>query len=171
MLLPAACPGDDGLGPTQKGLATTNPSCGDIKGVATAIAEAKNAETVVSLFKNPESPMEFRSATHGPDDLLRDGKIRNLSDKNVTKYRIGYFTVASDGSTQAMIGVDMNVPGKIKPFADARVPAQGVPATLLGQVKGVAFFVAYAEFDDGSTWNADVSAMRKTLQSLVSQKQ
>ncbi len=149
-----------------------NGSRGDIEGVATAIAKSKDRETVVSLFRNSGAPLELVTATHGPDDLLAEASLRNLTtDKVVTKYRIGYFTVARDLSVEATTGVDMNVPGKIKPGQSERVPAQGVSSRLLTKVRGVAFFVASVEFDDGSTWTADVSSMKSKLETLVTRRQ
>lgn len=164
------CQGPDPLSPTQKSSTSPGPACGNIKGVARAIAQGKPGETVVSLFHNPDAPVEFLAATHGPDDLFSSGKLRNNSDKAVTKYRIGYFTVSENLVVDVVTGVDMNVPGKIKPAASERVPAQGVPATLLTKVKGIAFFVSSVEFDDGSTWNADVPSTQSSLRTLVQQK-
>jgi hypothetical protein len=139
------------------------------------LADFKPSETqatpvgTIFLFwpGSASDPLALLSVTHDADhDLLSDGTLRNQGTSNLLAYRIGWL-VFSHSQTEPKLAQGSLIELK-KPVTlaeTASVGPRGVSPTLLQSDPSlIVFFVAEAQFSDGTKWKASIPAIQAKYQ-------
>jgi hypothetical protein len=122
-----------------------------------AIALAQTGMMPVGV---PGAPLKLMESTHGIDDWLLGAKLKNVSDKKVTAYRVGWAYVLND-TPDFHEGQWMNLPAGIKPGETTETPAQNVEPNH--SARSMLFFIGEVRFADGSHWKADTGAVARNF--------
>lgn len=118
--------------------------------------------TALRLPKQDSSPANILVINHGTTDLFVAGKIKNLSEKKIVAYRVGWVIAYRSGKTSVMQGVMMNVPAGIAPQEIAAVPSQAISGEYLKRdVQTIDFYVSEVQFEGGGGWKEDLRRFEK----------
>jgi hypothetical protein len=111
-----------------------------------------SADTAMTLARQPAAPLQLIKTTHSLRDALEGATVKNLGDKSISGYRVGW-AIVKNGKVTFQKGPWINLPAGVAPGALQSVPAQGV--RLDEQAQEMLFFVAEIRYTDGSRWKAD----------------
>ena len=102
------------------------------------------------------------STTHSPVDFLSAATLKNVDDKPVTGYRIGWAVVFPSGKIEVHLGVRLSIPAGIEPGGTWDAPSQAVSPDYARQgASVVAFFVAEVYLAGEQPWKADLVQVRE----------
>lgn len=129
-------------------------------GSASARAVDISQGTMFTVARQAGAPAQFLEATFGVNSLFLHAKLKNIGNRPINQYRVGWIVVYRDGKTAASSGQVMNVPAEIAPGAVEEVPNQGISGKLLSnKPREIMFFVDEARFSTGEVWNADTHSI------------
>lgn len=122
-----------------------------------------NPGMAVEIFQSQyNEPLPLMSATHGLKDLLKSGKVLNISTRIIKGYRIGWVYEYPGRSSEVVLGNWVRVPVGLKPMNFGNVPPQNASAGPINNgAKLVQFFVAEVKFADNSNWKADLTDIKQ----------
>jgi hypothetical protein len=119
----------------------------------------------VLFMVNPparEDAVWFLSATHSSEkDLLVAGLAQNAGSSKLVSYRVGWilFPENRSSSPRVELGRATQLQDEAKPGAEFTLAAQGVDPGMAKGARMIVFFLAEANFSDGSEWKADSSKL------------
>jgi len=109
-----------------------------------------------------KSPAVLVSTSHSPSDFLSAATLKNVSDKPLIGYRIGWVVVLRSGKNEVHFGVSLNLPAGIEPGETWDAPGQSVsPDHAREGASAVAFFVAEVYLSGEQPWKEDIAQVRK----------
>ncbi|MCL6564946.1 MAG: hypothetical protein K6U09_00825 [Acidobacteriia bacterium] len=117
-------------------------------------ATPQPTQTIFALRSHKGAPAVLISATHTSSDLLAGARLKNVGEKTIVAYRIGWeIHIPDQKKPETTLGEWMNVPPGIPPGEIAQVPPQAVSVELARRgATRIAFFVGEVKFSDGTTW-------------------
>jgi len=114
------------------------------------------------MAAQPDSPAVLVQTTHSKTDFLSAAQLKNVGDRTITGYRIGWVVVFTSGKSEVTMGRPTNVPAGINPGEIAEVDAQGVSPRLAEQgAATVLFFVTDIHLANSKVWKADIKSIRQ----------
>jgi hypothetical protein len=113
------------------------------------------------VIPQPACPAALGSATHTPSDFLRSAILRNVSEKPIIGFRLGWVLRFRSRSPKLRFGAPVNLPNAIEPGYTYSVPAQGVDSDDIeeGAVQ-MGFFLAEVFLVGEEPWRADVAEIK-----------
>jgi len=110
------------------------------------------------------APARLLSFTVTRQGILRHVAIFNNSKKEVIQYRLGWVRGSKSKHTSLELGSSMTLREPLAAGAKGEVSDFLFPASVFQPVQGltrVGFFVASVTFEDGSSWHANLKALKK----------
>jgi hypothetical protein len=108
-------------------------------------------------------PVALLSVTHDAEhDLFASGTIKNRDSSSISAYRIGWLVFPSSaGEIKFAQGPLVQLKNPITSSEVSTIGPQGATPALLSSAPSlIVFFVAEAQFSDGSRWKASVSEIQ-----------
>jgi hypothetical protein len=117
--------------------------------------------TSLILIPQPDCPAALASATHVVSDFLHSAILRNVSEKPLIGFRLGWVLCFPSRKTKFRLGARVRLPQAVEPFNVSVVPAQGVrPENVREAAKLMAFFVAEVFLVGEKPWKADLAEIQ-----------
>jgi hypothetical protein len=111
------------------------------------------------IARQDGAPARLVQTTHSVTDLLTAARLKNVGEKQISSYRVGWAHVRQNG-IEFHAGPWISVPAGIKPGIVSDVPDQSIPFDV--RAERVVFFVAELKFADGSRWKAPKQDIERT---------
>lgn len=127
--------------------------------VLTAVpVTAQRASTLSALH----SPVSLDQAEFGPDGALRSVRIGNASGRAITAVQFGCFVRHVDGRLTTVVGKNNPIRGGMQP-SDQLVFGRQTIAADTDDAIGLYYFISRVTFEDGTSWNAPLEALRHQI--------
>lgn len=119
----------------------------------------------LNFFRQEDAPVSFVGIRFGAPEAFDGGSVRNFSDGQLVAIRVGWIVMSRNGT---VVGYSTGRVPLASPVAadDEQTVARQKTLDLstLKVPARVMFFVAEAEFQDGSTWKANVGRITGLLE-------
>ena len=116
--------------------------------------------TSLVVIPQPKCPAALASATHIVSDFLHSAVLRNLSDRPLIGFRLGWVVLFPSGKTQLHLGACVRLLEAVQPSAVGAVPAQ---MALPEAARLMAFFVAEVFLVGEKPWKADLAEIKDNV--------
>jgi hypothetical protein len=117
----------------------------------------QTGSTMFALLEQEKTPVELSSITISRSSAIRHIRIKNVSNKEITGYQLGWIVSNESQPASVTVGPELRLEKNLASSKSVEVVDHPFPSSFFAQSaenKKVNFFVAAVTFADGSSWKA-----------------